>query len=151
MPECSQPPPRQVPSDDSGYLEALARAIFQAGFSSDGHGHLEYTLPSRDPFRCIDPDGPQCRMQMLPRRSAWGNRGRHLSRSRECRTLPRETRMNPLFGSVDLVPHFEQVLRLCRVQPSETVLVFTDSQFPHWAYPPAALAAARALGATAAL
>ncbi len=33
MPQCDQPPPRQVPPDDSGYLEALARAIFQAGFS----------------------------------------------------------------------------------------------------------------------
>ncbi len=56
--------------------------------------------------------------------------------------------MNPMFGAADLVPHFEQVLRLCRVAPSETVLIFTDTQFPHHAYAPAALAAARALGAT---
>lgn len=56
--------------------------------------------------------------------------------------------MNPLFAAPDLVPHFEQVLRLCQVGPSETVLIFTDTQFPHYAYPPAALAAARALGAT---
>ncbi|MGQ9822841.1 MAG: DNA-3-methyladenine glycosylase I [Thermogutta sp.] len=33
MPECDRPLPRQVPPDNSGYLEALARAIFQAGFS----------------------------------------------------------------------------------------------------------------------
>ena len=56
--------------------------------------------------------------------------------------------MNPLLGSADMAPHFLQVLGLCRVRPGETVLVFTDVGFPHPAYPGAALAAARSLGAT---
>ena len=55
--------------------------------------------------------------------------------------------MHPLLGSADLTPHFERTLRLCKVQPGETVLIFTDALFPHYAYPGAALAAASALGA----
>jgi hypothetical protein len=56
--------------------------------------------------------------------------------------------MSALFAGADLTPHFEVVLRLACVRPQETVLVFTDPQFPHEAYAPAALAAARSLGAT---
>jgi 2,5-dihydroxypyridine 5,6-dioxygenase len=52
-------------------------------------------------------------------------------------------------GSADLVAAFEHVLRLCNVQNSETVLIFTDPRFPHPQYPPAAFAAARSLGADA--
>ena len=55
--------------------------------------------------------------------------------------------MHPLLGSADLTPHFERTLRLCKVQPGETVLIFTDPLFPHPAYPAAALAAASTLGA----
>jgi 2,5-dihydroxypyridine 5,6-dioxygenase len=55
--------------------------------------------------------------------------------------------MHPLLGSADLTPHFERTLRLCKVRPGETVLIFTDALFPHYAYPGAALAAASALGA----
>jgi 2,5-dihydroxypyridine 5,6-dioxygenase len=53
------------------------------------------------------------------------------------------------YASADLVALFEHELRLCRVREGESVLVFTDPRFPHPAYPPAALAAARALGANA--
>jgi 2,5-dihydroxypyridine 5,6-dioxygenase len=55
--------------------------------------------------------------------------------------------MHPFLGSADLTPHFERTLRLCKVRPGETVLIFTDALFPHYAYPGAALAAASALGA----
>jgi 2,5-dihydroxypyridine 5,6-dioxygenase len=55
--------------------------------------------------------------------------------------------MHPLLGSADLTPHFLRTLRLCKVQAGETVLIFTDPLFPHYAYPGAALAAASALGA----
>jgi len=51
--------------------------------------------------------------------------------------------------SADLVGHFQHELRLCKVQPGETVLVFTDPLFPHPEYVPAAFAAASALGASA--
>ncbi len=56
--------------------------------------------------------------------------------------------MNPLLSAPDVVPQFEKVLRLCKVQSPMTVLICTDAQFPHYAYPAAALAAARSLGAT---
>jgi 2,5-dihydroxypyridine 5,6-dioxygenase len=48
---------------------------------------------------------------------------------------------------VDLVPLFIDELRQCRMQPGEGVLLFTDPAFPHPAYPNAAFAAAKALGA----
>jgi 2,5-dihydroxypyridine 5,6-dioxygenase len=57
--------------------------------------------------------------------------------------------MHPLLGGADLVPHFEHVLRLCKVRRGEAVLIFTDPLFPHDAYPAAALAAASSLGAQA--
>lgn len=57
--------------------------------------------------------------------------------------------MNPLFAATDFVAQFEEVLSLCKVGPSESVLIFTDAQFPYYAYAPAALGAARCLGATA--
>ncbi len=55
--------------------------------------------------------------------------------------------MDPILSSADLVAMFELELRLCKVKKGETVLVFTDPRFPHAAYPPAAFAAARSLGA----
>jgi 2,5-dihydroxypyridine 5,6-dioxygenase len=55
--------------------------------------------------------------------------------------------MDSVLGSADLVAMFEHELRLCKVQPDETVLIFTDPRFPHPEYPPAAFAAARSLGA----
>jgi 2,5-dihydroxypyridine 5,6-dioxygenase len=57
--------------------------------------------------------------------------------------------MNPLFGAIDLVGRFQQVLSMCKVQASETVVIVTDPSFLHPMYPPAALLAARNLGATA--
>ena len=33
MAHCHEIPPRRVPADDNGYLEILAKSIFQAGFS----------------------------------------------------------------------------------------------------------------------
>ena len=57
--------------------------------------------------------------------------------------------MSDWLRSADLVALFEQELRLCRVQAGESVLIFTDPRFPHPEYPPAALAAARCLGANA--
>lgn len=57
--------------------------------------------------------------------------------------------MDLVLGSVDLVAMFIEELRLCKVQPGETVLIFTDPQFIRPDYPPAAFAAARALGAEA--
>ena len=41
--------------------------------------------------------------------------------------------MHPFLGSADLTPHFERTLRLCKVRPGETVLIFTDALFPHYA------------------
>ncbi len=55
--------------------------------------------------------------------------------------------MNHSLGGADLVAAFEHVLRLCKVQTGEAVLIFTDPRFPHPQYPPAAFAAARSLGA----
>jgi len=55
--------------------------------------------------------------------------------------------MDPAMSSADLVAMFETELRLCRVGAGENVLIFTDPRFPHPAYPPAAFAAARCLGA----
>lgn len=55
--------------------------------------------------------------------------------------------MSASLASADLVAAFEHELRLCRVHEGETVLIFTDPRFPHPEYPPAAFAAARALGA----
>jgi len=52
-------------------------------------------------------------------------------------------------GSADLVGMFTHELRLCKVQPGENVLIFTDPRFLHPAYPPAAFAAASSLGANA--
>jgi 2,5-dihydroxypyridine 5,6-dioxygenase len=47
-----------------------------------------------------------------------------------------------------LLQCFEQVYELCLLKKSETVLIFTDVDFPYPAYPPVALKAARNLGAT---
>jgi 2,5-dihydroxypyridine 5,6-dioxygenase len=58
-------------------------------------------------------------------------------------------KMNPTLSSADLVPMMEHELRLCKVKKGENILVFTDPRFPHPAYPPAAFAAARSLGANA--
>lgn len=52
-------------------------------------------------------------------------------------------------GSADLVAMFTHELRLCKVQPDENVLIFTDPRFLHPEYPPAAFAAAASLGANA--
>jgi 2,5-dihydroxypyridine 5,6-dioxygenase len=49
----------------------------------------------------------------------------------------------------DLARLFAEELRLCRVVPGESVLLFTDPAFPHPEYVPAAFAASRALGADA--
>lgn len=57
--------------------------------------------------------------------------------------------MNPVIVSADMVAHFRDVLEQCKVSPGENVLVFTDPQFPHYYYAPAALAAASSLGAKA--
>lgn len=57
--------------------------------------------------------------------------------------------MNPLFAGTDWVTPFREVLTLCKVRPSETVLIFTDPGFPHCMYLPASLVAARSLGAKA--
>lgn len=55
--------------------------------------------------------------------------------------------MNPLYASADWVTSFKDVLDLCKVRSSETVLIVTDAQFKHYMYPPAAFAAAHSLGA----
>ena len=55
--------------------------------------------------------------------------------------------MQSALQSADLVALFEHELRLCKVKPGETVLIFTDPRFIHPSYPPAAFAAARSLGA----
>jgi 2,5-dihydroxypyridine 5,6-dioxygenase len=55
--------------------------------------------------------------------------------------------MDSSLASADLVAMFAHELRMCKVSPGETVLIFTDPRFPHPAYPPAAFAAARSLGA----
>lgn len=55
--------------------------------------------------------------------------------------------MSTELSSADLVAAFQHELRLCKVQEGENVLIFTDPRFPHPEYPPAAFAAARALGA----
>ncbi|NPV08320.1 MAG: hypothetical protein HPY83_10225 [Anaerolineae bacterium] len=55
--------------------------------------------------------------------------------------------MQTQLASADLVARFQYVLRRCKVQERETVLIFTDPRFPHPHYPPAAFAAARSLGA----
>ena len=55
--------------------------------------------------------------------------------------------MNLSLTSADLVAMFENELRLCQLKEGENVLIFTDPRFPHPAYPPAAFAAARSLGA----
>jgi 2,5-dihydroxypyridine 5,6-dioxygenase len=55
--------------------------------------------------------------------------------------------MDLSLSSADLVAMFEAELRMCKVKAGETVLIFTDPRYPHQAYPPAAFAAARSLGA----
>lgn len=55
--------------------------------------------------------------------------------------------MDDALKIADLAHLFVEELRLCQVQPGETVLIFTDPSFPHPAYPPAAFAAAKLLGA----
>ena len=55
--------------------------------------------------------------------------------------------MHPTDARVDLVDLFAHELRLCRVNSGESVLIFTDPDFPHPEYPPAAFEAARSLGA----
>lgn len=55
--------------------------------------------------------------------------------------------MESVLASADIVAAFEHELRLCRVEPGETVLIFTDPRYIRPEYPPAAFAAARALGA----
>lgn len=57
--------------------------------------------------------------------------------------------MNPVIVSADMVRHFRDVLEQCKVTTGENVLIFTDPQFPHYYYAPAALAAASSLGAKA--
>jgi len=49
-------------------------------------------------------------------------------------------------GSADLVGMFTHELRLCKVQPGENVLIFTDPRFLHPAYPPAGLTGRSAFG-----
>ena len=51
--------------------------------------------------------------------------------------------------SRDLISLFALELELCRVRRGESVLIFTDPDFPHPEYPPAAFEAARSLGANA--
>lgn len=51
------------------------------------------------------------------------------------------------FTATDLVGLFKEELQLCNVKPGETVLCFTDPQFPHPEYVGATLAAASDLGA----
>jgi 2,5-dihydroxypyridine 5,6-dioxygenase len=46
-----------------------------------------------------------------------------------------------------LSERFEEVLKYCALKKSETVLIFTDTSFPHPSYPTIALHAARKLGA----
>jgi 2,5-dihydroxypyridine 5,6-dioxygenase len=55
--------------------------------------------------------------------------------------------MDSVLAGADLVSAFQHELRLCKVKEGETVLIFTDPRFLHPEYPPAAFAAARALGA----
>ncbi|MCC7354001.1 MAG: hypothetical protein IT330_09605 [Anaerolineae bacterium] len=55
--------------------------------------------------------------------------------------------MDISLSASDLVHLFVDELRLCKVAAGEDVLVFTDPAFPHAAYPPAAFAAAKVLGA----
>lgn len=55
--------------------------------------------------------------------------------------------MDLMLANADLVPLFIEELRLCKVAPGESVLIFADPAFPHQAYPTAAFAAAKALGA----
>jgi len=55
--------------------------------------------------------------------------------------------MDVTLVSIDLVHLFVEELSLCKVQAGESVLIFTDPAFPHAAYPPAAFAAAKTLGA----
>jgi 2,5-dihydroxypyridine 5,6-dioxygenase len=50
-------------------------------------------------------------------------------------------------ASSDLVHLFADELRMCQVRTGESVLIFTDSAFPHATYPSAAFAAAKVLGA----
>jgi len=57
--------------------------------------------------------------------------------------------MPPFPADPDLTASFEAVLRLCRLGPDETLLIFSDPDFPHPAYVGAGLAAARAVGANA--
>lgn len=57
--------------------------------------------------------------------------------------------MTDAMVSADLVAAFQHELRLCKVNEGETVMIFTDPRFIHPEYPPAAFAAARALGANA--
>jgi 2,5-dihydroxypyridine 5,6-dioxygenase len=57
--------------------------------------------------------------------------------------------MQAVLSSADLARLFAEELRLCRVQPGESVLVFTDPAFPHSEYVPAAFSAARMLDADA--
>jgi 2,5-dihydroxypyridine 5,6-dioxygenase len=57
--------------------------------------------------------------------------------------------MDTSLASADLDAAFQHERRLCKVREGETVLIFTDPRFVRPAYPPAAFAAARALGANA--
>jgi 2,5-dihydroxypyridine 5,6-dioxygenase len=54
--------------------------------------------------------------------------------------------MNTLLENTDLVHEFEEVFKLCKLQPNEKVLIFTDVRFPY-SYYSAALGAAHSLGA----
>ena len=56
--------------------------------------------------------------------------------------------MTTPFAAADLTDLFVEALRLCKVQPDEAVLIFTDPAFPHPDYPPAAFAAAKVLAAS---
>jgi 2,5-dihydroxypyridine 5,6-dioxygenase len=47
----------------------------------------------------------------------------------------------------DIFQTWRDEFELCKVKPGETVLVFTDAQYPHAGYAGAAMAAARSLGA----
>ena len=62
------------------------------------------------------------------------------------RTVELPLAMNDL-AIADLVHLFADELRLCRVEPGESVLIFTDPGFPHPDYVPAAFAAVKVLGA----
>jgi len=57
--------------------------------------------------------------------------------------------MDLIFSTAEWVNRFEEVLRLSKLAPGETVLIFTDTEYPYPIYPAAALAAVYNLGAIA--